>query len=262
MTWGPGDREPELRAAGRGWLQGPDSPRTFAAGRGPGIGRGCWRRVTSWAAACLCCLRNVAAGCLSVPPRLSAAGAPPPRQPHVSWQGLPPSPVLGPAAPRGTPDPVVPTPWAAPCQPPGSLPATGAEQEPPALRREHRGSRRCLCCPASRGMLEGSSAGSCGWGSYSVTRPMSGTREEKLGEGGQETHGDPAGIAWLHVGCGTAARASPVAPCPGTITAAHARAQGRGPGGADPTHGAVVARLGSAQLSTFPPTPPSCITTT
>lgn len=59
---------------------GPHSPRTFAAGRGPGIGRGCWRRVTSWAAACLCCLRNVAAGCLSVPPRLSAAGAPPPHQ--------------------------------------------------------------------------------------------------------------------------------------------------------------------------------------
>jgi len=27
------------------------SPRTFAAGRGLGSGRGCWRRVTSWAAA-------------------------------------------------------------------------------------------------------------------------------------------------------------------------------------------------------------------
>lgn len=29
------------------------SPQTFAAGRGRGSGRGCWRHVTSWAAASL-----------------------------------------------------------------------------------------------------------------------------------------------------------------------------------------------------------------
>lgn len=29
------------------------SPQTFAAGRGHGSGRGCWRHVTSWAAASL-----------------------------------------------------------------------------------------------------------------------------------------------------------------------------------------------------------------
>uniref|UniRef100_A0A8V5GYM6 Uncharacterized protein n=1 Tax=Melopsittacus undulatus TaxID=13146 RepID=A0A8V5GYM6_MELUD len=64
----------EQREGDRGSWMMPDSPRTFAAGRGPGIERGCWRRVTSWAAACLWCLWSVAAGCLSVLPHLSAVG--------------------------------------------------------------------------------------------------------------------------------------------------------------------------------------------
>lgn len=106
------DRE---MTAGWSWME-LYSPQTFAAGRGPGIGRECWRRVTSWAAACLCCLRSVAAGCLSVPPRLSAGGgtaaiSPWPCQP-LSPVGTSPCPVLGPASPQG--HPVVPTFWEVP----------------------------------------------------------------------------------------------------------------------------------------------------
>lgn len=79
----------EQRAVDTGGWKAPDSPRTFAAGRGPGIGRGCWRRVTSWAAACLCCLRSVAAGSLSVPPRLSAAGSTAGHQPPARLLRIP-----------------------------------------------------------------------------------------------------------------------------------------------------------------------------
>lgn len=43
------------------------SPRTFAEGQGPGSGKGCWRHVTSWAAASL--TNRWAAG--------GAAGSPP-----------------------------------------------------------------------------------------------------------------------------------------------------------------------------------------
>lgn len=88
-----------------GWME-PYSPQTFAAGRGPGIERECWRRVTSWAAACLCCLRSVAAGCLSVPPRLSAVGgtaalSPWPCQPCVPGGNVP-LPCAWPRLPPGT----------------------------------------------------------------------------------------------------------------------------------------------------------------
>lgn len=53
------------------------SPQTFAAGQGLGNGKGCWRRVTSWAAASR---RNrwaaggAAGSPLSVQPPLPAAG--------------------------------------------------------------------------------------------------------------------------------------------------------------------------------------------
>lgn len=105
---------PERSAGDAGGWTGPDSPRTFAASRGPGIGRGCWRHVTSWAAACLCCLRSVAAGCLSVPPRLSAVGNTAGHQPLAS-----PAPGLATsAAPGGGPDlGTVPLPCAWPCLP-------------------------------------------------------------------------------------------------------------------------------------------------
>lgn len=105
----------EQRAGDMGGLAALDSPRTFAAGQGPGIGRGCWRRVTSWAAACLWCLRSVSAGSLSVPPRLSAAGStaghqPPPCEPRVPRQGpgtrTVPLPTLG----RGAGGPALPAP--------------------------------------------------------------------------------------------------------------------------------------------------------
>lgn len=56
-------------------MTGMDSPQTFAAGQGPGSGKGCWKRVTVWAAACQNhTLVGVASGCLSVPLHLCAGG--------------------------------------------------------------------------------------------------------------------------------------------------------------------------------------------
>lgn len=165
---------PERKAGDAGGWMGLDSPQTFAAGQGPGIGRGCWRRVTSWAAACLCCLRSVAAGCLSVPPRLSAVGSTAGRQPPAlpapcPWQvsGLracPPPLCLALPVSRVTLDPAVPklraVPHGSPCSPAsrgnarGDLCLLGIGNQPalPCLSR---------CCQRGQG----------------ITRPMRGARD-------------------------------------------------------------------------------------
>lgn len=65
--WDP----PPLGGGGKEWEM--DSPQTFAASQGPGSGKGCWKRVAAWAAACPShSLAGVVFGCLSVPLHLSA----------------------------------------------------------------------------------------------------------------------------------------------------------------------------------------------
>lgn len=189
-----GDREPELRAGGCRWLHGagltPNICRRSGSRNRKGMLEtcnllGCCLSVLSEECSCwlsVCAASSVCCGSTSTSSAPRLLGGPCPLIPCLALQ------------PPGAP----PAPWSLiPGQHRASLLGLSKHLVLSWGPHSREGAERVLVLPCELGDAGGQF---CGPQHHpmSSTRPTNSTREERLGEGGQETHGDPASTAWLH----------------------------------------------------------------